>query len=106
MAELSKKRPSLMAAIRGPTAEMGNPPCPTAAITGHRQRARATRSAATIRLRSKTFQWKISRGPREQALEDRQRAAYVNISRIEEPLDLQAIRRGDQIGRASCRERV
>jgi hypothetical protein len=61
-----------MAGSRGPHAEMVIPPSPNAAVTDHRQRARAKCSAATIRLRSKTFQWKISRAPREQALEDRQ----------------------------------
>src|SRR5215470_15252429 len=88
-------RPALMAGSRGPHAAMVIPPSPNAAVTDHRQRARAKRSAATIRLRSKTFQWKISWASREQALEDRQRAAYVDIPGIKEPLDLQAIRRGD-----------
>src|SRR5436309_3306862 len=95
IAAVSMPRPALMAGSRGPHAEMVIPPSPNAAVTDHRHRARAERSVVTIRLRSKTFQWKVSRAPREQALEDRQRAADVDGPGIEEPLDLQAIRRGD-----------
>jgi len=76
--------------------------------------------------REETFQWKVSssgdrripgrgrlgRRPRlgaerEQPLEDGQRAADVDRARIEEPLDLQAVRRGDDqrggIGRVDVR---
>ena len=88
-------RPALMAGSRGPHAEMVIPPSPNAAVTVHRQRASVEGSVVTIRLRSKTFQWKVSRVAREQPLQDRQRATYVHGAGIKEPLDLQAVGRRD-----------
>ena len=56
--------------------------------------------------RAETFQWKVSPWG-EQPLQDRQRTADVHRARIQQPLDLQAVRRGDDqrggIGRVDVR---
>src|SRR6202167_4260076 len=123
MVPVPMPRSALMAGGRGPQAEMVIPPRPNATVTAHRQRAEDSGTIASTRrnlpVESITLgarripgRGRLGRRPRlgaerEQPLEDGQRAADVDRARIEEPLDLQAVRRGDDqrggIGRVDVR---